>query len=137
MAGNDKKDKKGAKYYEVTKERRASSWEIVLSVGAIGATLGFFTALLVGACSQSATLDTILVVALTATLLGFGLGILASWIFRKYFGDLLAQVTQPLPAPSPAVSAPDPAPVEAEAPVEPGKGQTVDYVFPEFTPDSH
>ncbi len=136
MAGNDKKDKKGAKYYEVTKERRASSWEIILSVGAIGATLGFFTALLVGACSQSATLDTILVVALTATLLGFGLGILASWIFRKYFGELLTQVTQPLQAPTPPVSETPPEAVVVEATVEP-KGQTVDYVFPEFTPDSH
>jgi phosphate/sulfate permease len=132
------KDKKNGKYYEVTKERRASTWEITLSVGAIGATLGFFTALLAGACSQSATLDSIVVVSLLATILGFGIGLLVSWVFQRCFGNLLDQVTKPVSSTSETVpendgmqtSTPEPAPAETEE-----KGQSVDYVFPEFSPD--
>jgi hypothetical protein len=128
------KDKKGGKFYEVTKERKASDWEIMLSVGAIGATLGFFTSLLAGACSQSATLDSIMVVSLLATVLGFGLGILVSWVFRKYFGNLLVQAAKPQVTPPAAVADESAAP---EAPASPtdDKGKSVDYVFPEFSPD--
>jgi phosphate/sulfate permease len=107
-------------------------------VGAIGAALGFFTALLAGACSQSATLDSIVVVSLMATVLGFGIGLLVSWVFQRYFGNLLEQVSKPASStsiPSPEsdgaqVSAPD----ATSTPTE-DKGQSVDYVFPEFSPD--
>jgi hypothetical protein len=140
MAG---KDKTKGKYYEVTKERKASTWEITLSVGAIGAALGFFTALFAGACSQSATLDYIVVISLLATVLGFGIGLLVSWLFQKYFGNLLEQVSKPIVAtqgssiqgetaqasPANAVDT-NAAPSETEE-----KGQSVDYVFPEFSPD--
>lgn len=134
MASN----KKNAKYYEITKERKASRWEVTLSVGAIGAALGFFTALLAGACSQSATLDTIVVVSLLATVLGFAIGLLAAWVFQKYFGNLLEQVARPedtqgTPEQSP-VGAPAAVSDKPAAPAD-DKGQSVDYVFPEFSPD--
>jgi hypothetical protein len=132
------KDKKNGKYYEVTKERKASSWEITMSVGAIGATLGFFTALLAGACSQSATLDTIVVVSLVATILGFAIGLLASWVFQTYFGNLLEQVSKPVKADPAETSVPpssEAVSVEATSNPTEDKGQSVDYVFPEFSPD--
>jgi len=132
------KDKKNVKYYEVTKERKASTWEITLSVGAIGATLGFFTALLAGSCSQSATLDSIVVVSLLATVLGFGIGLLVSWVFQRYFGNLLEQVSKPsvsTSVPSPEGDATQTASVEAVPSETENKGQSVDYVFPEFSPD--
>jgi len=133
------KDKKNGKYYEVTKERKASTWEVVLSVGAIGAALGFFTALLAGSCSQSATLDSIVVISITATLLGFAIGILVAWVFLKYFGNLLDPISQTkvsdgsMSTMSPSSEASQEA---APAPDE-DKGQSVDYVFPEFSPDQH
>ena len=129
------KDKKGSKYYEVTKERRASPWEITLSSASIGATLGFFTAILVGACSKSATLDSIILVSLIATVVGFLLGLLVAWIIRTYFAGVMDQVTH-VTAPSSSSAAPA-SDVEA-APVssgEPEKGSAVDYVFPEFSSD--
>lgn len=133
------KDKKNGQYYEVTKERKASNWEISLSVGAIGAALGFFTALLAGACSQSATLDTIVVISLVATVLGFGIGLLVAWVFQAYFGNLLEQVSRPKTADAPAPEAGTAPAVSEEATSAPTeeKGQSVDYVFPELQPDQH
>ncbi len=132
------KDKKGTKYYDVTKERRASSWEITLISAAIGATLGFFTAILVGACSKSATLDSILLVSLLATVVGFLLGLLAAWLYQTYFYDLLGQVTAPRPTAPPALAEPSNPSVsetpDSQATAE-DKGAAVDYVFPEFSPD--
>jgi hypothetical protein len=131
------RDKKNGKYYEVTKERKASSWEVMLNVGAIGATLGFFTALLAGSCSQSTTLDSIVVVSLMATVLGFAIGILVAGVFQKYFGNLMEQVTKPNVSESTGPTAMPSAEASTEAePVQAeDKGQSVDYVFPEFSPD--
>jgi hypothetical protein len=129
------KDKKNGTYFEVTRERKASTWEVMLSVGAIGATLGFFTALLAGACSQSATLDTIVVVSMVATIFGFGLGLLVAWVFQTYFNDLLEPVARPKVAPTEAPVETAAAPAEGAAAPTEDKGQSVDYVFPEFQPD--
>lgn len=141
------KDKTKGKYYEVTKERKASTWEITLSVGAIGAALGFFTALFAGACSQSSTLDSIVAVSLLATVLGFGIGLFVAWLFQKYFGNLLEQVSKPVASASGAslqegtvqASSTDAAAASSSdvvsSPETEDKGQSVDYVFPELSPD--
>ena len=128
------KDKKGNKFYEVTKERRASHWEITLISASIGATLGFFTAILVGACSKSATLDSIILISLMATVVGFLLGLGVAWIIRKYFSGVLDQVTHTADPIVPSTIDPGVAAPEATS-AEPVKGSAVDYVFPEFSSD--
>jgi len=126
---NMAKDKETGKQYLITKERPATPFEMILSVGSIGAAMGFFLTLLVGAVTASFTLDGLLLVSLVFSVVGFGLGLGVGWLIVRYLGDLLNVITRPT-----AHAAETPAP---EAGVkEEDKGKSVDYVFPELSPDN-
>jgi hypothetical protein len=132
------KEKETGKLYEITRERPATPFEMVISVGSIGAAVGFFMTLVVGACTASFTMDGLLLVSLVFSVVGFGVGLLVGWLILKYLGDLLNAITQPKStvvktsfAQTNAAVPPDAAVVSWE-----DKGQSVDYVFPELSPDN-
>ncbi len=132
------KDKETGKLYEITKERPATPFEMIVSVGSIGAAVGFFMTLVVGACTSSFTMDGLLLVSLVFSVTGFGIGLLVGWLILRYLGDLLNIITQPKPSAArvDAVSAPSAAMPEAAVVTGEDKGKSVDYVFPEFSPDN-
>jgi len=132
------KDKETGKLYEITKERPATSFEMVLSVGSIGAAVGFFMTLVVGACTATFTLDGLLLVSLVFSVTGFGLGLLVGWLILKYLGDLLNIIAVPKAAEltKPSSVAGGEAVAETAVMNEVDKGNSVDYVFPELSPDN-
>jgi hypothetical protein len=132
------KEKETGKLYEITRERPATPFEMVVSVGSIGAALGFFMTLVVGACTATFTLDGLLLVSLVFSVTGFAIGLLVGWLILRYLGDLLNVITRPQP-PAPRVSRQGTdVDTATEASVVSGedKGKSVDYVFPELSPDN-
>jgi len=137
------RDKGNGKSYEITKEKPATSFEMVLSVGSIGAAVGFFMTLVVGACTATFTLDGLLLVSLVFSVTGFILGVFLGWLILTYLGDFLGVLSFSKSAapevPSENFSASNEgtvASVPTSAVVEGDAGKSVDYVFPEFSPDN-
>jgi hypothetical protein len=130
------KREQGKLYYEVSNDKPSDSFRIFLSGGAVGSAFVFLLTVLVGVCNGM-SMDRLLFIFLISSLAGFGLGVSVTFVFVKSFSSLVggaALVTsgstatsEMKPADSVKLTSPD---VE-----EFGKGKSVDFVFPEFTPD--
>jgi len=134
MAKRDKKNE-----YELTKEKPAGSLGMLLSGAAAGSVFLFLVFLLIGAYG-GLSLDNLIFYFLIAGLFGFALGGGVTWLLIRYFGEIVhfSGLVGPVASPAPA---PEPLNEEAAAPeesgvVEDGKGKSVDYVFPEFSPEN-
>lgn len=131
------KEKETGKLYEITKERPATPFEMILSVGSIGAAIGFFMTLVVGACTATFTLDGLLLVSLVFSVVGFLLGLLVGWLILRYLGDLLNAITHPKTTATPmAAGMENPVDSSAAGSGSEVRAQSVDYVFPELSPDN-
>ena len=133
-----KKDKDRL-YYEITREKAYGSFQMLMVGGSAGSVLGFLIASLVGAY-EGMEMDGLVLVFLVASLLGFFFGLLMMWLAITYLeklipssliiGGLPSQVTS---VENSVVGEPQAlSPVESEE----GKGKSVDFVFPELTPDN-
>jgi MFS family permease len=133
------KREKDRLYYEITKEKPLGVFQMLVVAGTIGSVMGFLIASLIG-IYDGMELDTLVLTFLIATFLGFLFGALVMWFFLHHFEKLIAKV--PLTSESPSV-APSEQTSEPVATVEAGpvvendeaKGKSVDFVFPELSPD--
>ncbi len=132
-----KKDNKNT--YEITRERPTGSFGLLLSGGAAGTVFLFLVTLLIGAYA-GISLDNLIFYFLLSGFAGFILGAGVTWIIIRYFGEIIHFSSL---VPSAAAAASQPAepetPMETEPVVEEGseeKGKSVDYVFPEFSPEN-
>lgn len=134
-----KKDKDKI-YYEVTREKPFGLFHMLLAGGSAGSVLCFLIVSLVGAYAGLG-MDGLILLFLTATFLGFLLGAILVWFFIRFVEpklDLawLSGGTSSRPSVEEAPS--QPIVEEAESPVvgdEEAKGKSVDFVFPELSPD--
>lgn len=125
-------------YYEITREKPYGSFQILMVGGAAGSVLGFLVISLVGAY-EGTEMDTLVLAFLAASFLGFFFGLMLTWLSIHYFEKLIVvfpfdpQKTQPLPSSENVI------PLEAtETPIlenDEAKGKSVDFVFPELSPD--
>ena len=130
-------------FYEVTKERPLGSFHVLMVGGSAGSVLAFLVVSLVGAY-EGVGIDSLVFAFLVASILGFLFGALLSWFAWRYFDEwvpvsALWGGTPEKPIPAEMAGAPAPPAVEAEPnPVvedEEAKGKSVDFVFPELSPD--
>jgi hypothetical protein len=136
------KREKDRLYYEITKEKPYGSFQMLLVGGSAGSVLGFLIASLVGAY-EGMVMDSLVFAFFMASFLGFFFGALVTWLALRYLekfipiSTLLGRTASPRPTMS---SVPDEVvalPV-AESPMvenEEVKGKSVDFVFPELSPD--
>jgi hypothetical protein len=132
------KREKDKLYYEITREKPYGFYQMLMVGGAAGSVLGFLVISLVGAY-EGTEMDTLVLSFLAASFLGFFFGLVLTWLSIRHFEKLMAvfpfdgQKTQPLP------SLENVAPFDAtETPVlenDETKGKSVDFVFPELSPD--
>jgi hypothetical protein len=124
--------------YEITREKPEGSFGLLISGGACGTVFLFLVTLLIGAYAGM-SLDNLIFYFLLSGFAGFLFGAGATWIIIRYFGEIVhfSNLAQPMAAAAPPEEA-EPQP-ETETPVEEGsegKGKSVDYVFPEFSPEN-
>jgi hypothetical protein len=137
--------KKDKKTYEITKEKPAGSLGLLISGGAAGTGFLFLVFLMIGAYAGMG-LDNLIFYFMIAGFFGFFFGTGITWLLIRYFGEMvhLSGLAGPVAsAPTAAAAAPAEevmeAPLEGQAPLNPdeeAKGKSVDYVFPEFSPEN-
>lgn len=126
-------------YYEITKEKPFGSFQMLLVGGSAGSVTGFLIASLVGAY-EGLEMDVLVFVFLVASFLGFFFGAILMWLCIRYFGKLVTDIPLVGEAPSstPMEETSESIISSEENPVldnEAGKGKSVDFVFPELSPD--
>jgi hypothetical protein len=126
-------------YYEITREKPFGTFYMLMVGGASGSVLSFLIVSLVGAYSGM-EMDALVLSFLVATFLGFFFGGMLVWLCLKYFDQylpfslLMGGVTEKPPVEAVA----EPLPEVPASPVvedEEAKGKSVDFVFPELSPD--
>lgn len=126
-------------YYEITREKPYGVFQMLMVGGSAGAVLSFLIVSLVGAY-VGMEMDALILAFLAASFLGFFFGAVLTWLFIHYFEKWIP--FSPLLGGRQVQSTPTDlaeVPVEPEAsPVvedEETKGKSVDFVFPELSPD--
>jgi hypothetical protein len=126
-------------YYEITKEKPFGSFQMLLVGGSAGSVTGFLIASLVGAY-EGMEMDTLVLAFLVSSFLGFLFGAILMWLSLRYFGKLIADIplagearsTVPQGETSESFVSTEDNPVAEN---EEDKGKSVDFVFPELSPD--
>ena len=133
------KKEKDRLYYEITKEKPYGNFQMLMVGGSAGSVLGFLIISLVGAY-EGMEMDSLVLAFLVASFLGFFFGLLIMWIVITYVEKMIpgSALMGGLPqSAGPAVTEPV---MEAEtvpaAETEEAKGKSVDFVFPELSPDN-
>jgi hypothetical protein len=137
------KREKDRLYYEITKEKPYGSFQMLLVGGSAGSVLGFLIASLVGAY-EGMLMDSLVFAFFMASFLGFFFGALVTWLSLRYLEKFIpistllgrnAPPPQPTVPPAPAEVVASPAVESSVVENEEAKGKSVDFVFPELSPD--
>ena len=142
------KRQKDRMYYEITKEKPLSTFHLLLAGGAAGSILAFLIVSLLGAC-VGMEMDALVLAFLIASFLGFFFGAFLTWLAQRYLGNFVSRAA--------GLGSPDEESLSQQAPVsmevsetgeipadlapptavegEEDKGKSVDFVFPELSPD--
>ena len=139
------KREKDRLYYEITREKPFGTFQTLMVGGAAGSVVGFLIASLVGAL-MGMDMDAVVLAFLVASFLGFFFGAILTWLGVHYFEnwvsaaslsgvkpetDSMAEVPETV-SESGAAEAQD---VSAVMENDETKGKSVDFVFPELSPD--
>jgi hypothetical protein len=134
------KNKKGQIFYQVTKDKPQGLSHVLLLGGSVGTALSFFIVSVLGALNGIEMNDWVLYFILAA-IIGFVAGTFLTLLFVRNFSKVVstsAATDQSTVIPQGTEAAVE-QPVTSEGPtVVPGeedKGQSVDFVFPELSPD--
>jgi len=128
---------KGKQFYELTREKSYGIFHMILVGGTACAVLFFLIVSLIGAY-EGLPMDSIILAFLTAVLLGFMLGGSITWLAIKYIGPIVDKIDDEKSSAQPVVPSPElMVPIESveQTELSDDKGQTVDFVFPEISPD--
>jgi hypothetical protein len=139
------KREKDRLYYEITREKPFGVFQTLMVGGSAGSVVGFLITSLVGACAGM-DMDAVVLAFLISSFLGFFFGAIFTWLVVRYFSKWIsdASLTGSKTASPPAEEIPPPGPeAETETVSDPSvvsedeetKGKSVDFVFPELSPD--
>lgn len=139
------KREKDRLYYEITREKPFGVFQTLMVGGAAGSVMGFLMASLVGAL-VGMEMDAVVLAFLAASFLGFFFGAVFTWLAVRYFGKWISDAAlggdklETGPEPEATLATPEMGMEEsqdigAEAENDEAKGKSVDFVFPELSPD--
>ncbi len=128
---------KGKQFYELTREKPYGLFHMILVGGTACAVLAFLIVSLVGTY-EGLAMDSIILGFLAAVLLGFLVGGLLTWLAIQYISPIVERMDHEKEIPVPETTINESVgPLEGPSPSEESedKGQSVDFVFPEISPD--
>jgi hypothetical protein len=140
-----KKDKDRL-YYEVTKERPYNTFQMLMMGGSAGSVLAFFIVSLIGAY-EGTEMDSLVLAFLLASFLGFFVGAYFMWFVINRLESLLpianlldgtvSKIPSEIISPSVSEVAPPIVKEDTSTAIENDdtKGKSIDFVFPELSPD--
>ncbi len=132
------KNNKGKQFYIVTREKPVGKAYLLLMGGSMGAIVSFFIVSVLGTF-YGTEMDDLVFFFIIFCILGFFVGGFLTWFFVLYFSKVVAASSVvPIEKPSEEtpVQAMETSDLESVMPDdETEKGQSVDFVFPELSPD--
>lgn len=139
------KREKDRLYYEITREKPFGIFQTLMVGGAAGSVVGFLVASLVGALAGM-DMDAVVLAFLVSSFLGFFFGAIFTWLAVHYFGKWVSDASltgakaasgspeeNSMPAPEIGMEESQDASTVMEN--DEAKGNSVDFVFPELSPD--
>lgn len=130
MARNDKVKL----YYDVPNDKPLDSFKILLSGGAVGSVFVFLITSLVGVCN-SLSMDVLIFDFFISSIIGFVLGLVLTLVFVKNFSSFFGSLVISESTPTKEVHTDNIDKLASPLVDESEKGQSVDFVFPEFSTD--
>jgi hypothetical protein len=131
------KDKKGNLFYEVTREKPVGKLQILLMGGSVGTVVSLFIVAVVGSFYGTG-MDDLVFFFILSGIFGFFVGGFLIWFFIHSFSKAVAvsfgepkKKNEEKIENQPAAANSEPVVLAEDA----AKGQSVDYVFPEISPD--
>ncbi len=129
---------KNKQYYEITKEKPSSLVRMYMVSGSIGSAFGFLIITMIGAY-QGVPMDSLVLAFLGASFAGFLLGVVILWFFLRYFINLLnrenllkdVSIDMRFKTEQQETRSGQ----ENTSDDNNDKGKTIDFTFPEFSPD--
>jgi hypothetical protein len=131
------KDKKGRVFYNVTKEKPSGKSQILLAGASGGAVISFFMVSVLGSL-YSIEMDSLVFYFMLSSIVGFFVGGILTWLFVRNFSKVISASEMLVPEATEMKPMADAQPETASEPTaltEEDKGQSVDFVFPELSPD--
>jgi hypothetical protein len=132
MANKDKK------YYEITKERPSGFLGLLLVGASAGAVFLFLFTILI--CAYDGVgLDNLIFYFLLAGFAGFFMGGFLTWLIIQYFSELISSKPLETTTNHNSSNEVEQPPINNASPVadnDETKGKSVDYIFPEFSPEN-
>jgi len=132
------KKNKGKQFYVVTREKPAGKAYVILMGGSMGAVISFFIVSVLGTL-YGTEMDDLVFFFILFGIFGFFVGGFLTWFFALYFSKVVAAssvVPMEKPMEETLVQSLETPNLESVMPAEETeKGQSVDFVFPELSPD--
>jgi hypothetical protein len=132
------KNNKGKQFYVVTREKPAGKIYVLLMGGSMGAVISFFIVSVLGTF-YGTEMDDLVFFFILFGILGFFVGVFLTSFFIFYFSKVIAAssvVAMEKPTEETLVEHLETPNLESAMPAEETeKGQSVDFVFPELSPD--
>jgi len=126
-------------FYEITREKPYGNFQMMMVGGSAGSVLGFLIISLVGAY-EGMEMDSLVLAFLIASFLGFFFGLVIMWLMITYLEKIIPVSSLVPGLGSASAPAETPATPTDEVPAivenEEAKGKSVDFVFPELSPDN-
>jgi hypothetical protein len=128
------KNNKGKQFFEVTREKPIGKGYLLLMGASVGSAVSFFIVSVLGSFYGTA-MDNLVFYFILSSILGFFIGGLVTWFFVLYFSKVVSAGSLPSIEKKSIQDVETDFP-ESAMPVEDAeKGQSVDFVFPELSPD--
>ena len=131
------KDSKGKVFFQVTKEKPSGRSQIILAGASGAAAISFFMVSVLGTL-YGIEMDQLVFYFILSSIIGFFVGGALTWLFVRNFSKVISASEMFVPEGAEAKPSVEAQPVinpEPAAPGEEDKGQSVDFVFPELSPD--
>jgi hypothetical protein len=128
------KKNKGKQFFEVTRERPIGKGYVLLMGGSVGSAVSFFVVSVLGSFYGTA-IDNLVFYFILSSILGFFIGGLATWFFVLYFSKVVSAGSGPIAEKNSVQSVEMDFPESVMPAEDSEKGQSVDFVFPELSPD--
>jgi high-affinity Fe2+/Pb2+ permease len=128
------KNNKGKQFYEVTREKPLGKGYVLLMGSSIGSAVSFFIVSLLGSF-YGIEIDDLVFFFILSSFLGFVVGGLLTWLFVLYFSKVTSASSVSAMEKSQVQSGEEVLSESSMASEESEKGRSVDFVFPELSPD--
>jgi hypothetical protein len=128
------KNNKGKQFFEVTREKPTGKGYVLLMGGSVGSAVSFFIVSVLGSF-YGIGMDDLIFYFILSSIFGFFVGGFLTWLFVLYFSKVASASFVSSAEEVQAQSVETSSSESVMAVEESEKGQSVDFVFPELSPD--